>query len=182
MLLFVMPAPIALLFVIPTICAGVYFLLYIKQNKFKSNKLEKIERQIIKINKIVLIYLVIMFVFRNNHNGNFMALIGFLGSNIMLTLLYISIIAAYLILRELKVRTNENTIVDVSLNNHKRGFYYLIAATIIARFSVTAYLSFSSTVGVRIVIIFILLCLSRYEMNKNSKVVNSQESKYPENI
>lgn len=177
MLLFaILPVPIAVLFMIPIICMGLYYVFYIKLNKFESDKLEKIENQIIKITNIILIYLIIMAIFRNDEVS--MAWVGFIGANIMLILLYICIIGAFLILRDKKIKVNENKIVDVALNNHKRGFYYLLAATILTRISVTAYLSSSSTVVIRIVVIFILLCLSQYELNKNFKIVNNQESKY----
>jgi hypothetical protein len=176
----ILPAPLAMLFIIPIICMGLYYIFYVKLNKSESNKLDRIENQIIKITNIILIYLVVMAIFRND--GVLMIWTGLIGANIMLILLYICVIAAYLILRDERIKVNENKIVDVSLNNHKRGLHYLIAATILARFSVTAYLSSSSTAVIRIVIIFILLCLSQYELNKNLKMFSSQENKYPGNI
>lgn len=172
MLLFPLtPAPIAMVFMIPIIFMGLYYIFYIKLNKFESYKLEKIENQIIKITNIVLIYLIIMAIFKDNKDS--IIWIGFFGANIMLSLLYICLIAAYLILRDKKVKVNEDKIVDVSLHNHKRGFYYLMAATILTRFSITAYLTHTSSIIIRIIIIFVLLCLGKSELNKNLKVLRN---------
>ncbi|MBI6013260.1 hypothetical protein, partial [Clostridium perfringens] len=70
-------------------------------------------------------------------------------------------------MEERKVVNKEEGL-DFNFSNHKI-LYYLIGATIVMRFSFNAYFSSSSTSVLRMLIIFILLCLAQYELNKNLK-------------
>ncbi|MDK0861643.1 hypothetical protein P5F43_10615 [Clostridium perfringens] len=161
-----MPVPIALILLILVIAMGLYYNFYIKLNKFETNKLEVIENQIMKITNMLLIYIIIMAMFRNDGEAKFY--IGYFGINISLVLFYISLVGAYLNLMEERKVVNKKEGLDFNFSNHKI-LYYLIVATIVMRFSFNAYFSSSSTSILRMLIIFILLCLAQYELNKNLK-------------
>lgn len=170
------PVPIALILLIPIIAMGLYYRFYIKLNKFESNKLEVIERQIMKITNVLLVYIIIMSIFK--HDGEAKFYTGYFGINISLVLFYISLVGAYLVLREERKIADREKVLDSTFINHKKALYYLIGATFVMRFSFKAYLSSSKTSVLRLIIIFILLCLSQYELNKNlqcytKKKVNS---------
>lgn len=162
-----MPVPIALILLMPIICMWLYYRFYINVNNFKSNKLEVIEKQIMKITNMLLVYIIIMAIFRND--GEAKLYIGYLGINISLVLFYISLVGAYLTLREERKVVNQEEGLDFDFSNHKKVLYCLIGATIVMRFSFNAYFTRSSTSVLRMLIIFILLCLAQYELNKNLK-------------
>lgn len=175
-----MPIPVVLILLIPIICMGLYYSFYIKLNNFESNKLKKIERQIMKITNVLLVYIIIMAIFRND---NVMKVwVGFFGINVSLVLFYICLLGAYLALREEKKIANSENMVDVFFINHKKGLYYLIGATIVMRFSFKSYISSPSTANLRMLIIFILLCLAQYELNKNLETYDNQKGNSLKNI
>ncbi|MCX0389511.1 hypothetical protein LI043_12680 [Clostridium perfringens] len=159
------PVPIALILLILVIAMGLYYSFYIKLNKFESNKLEVIERQIMKITNVLLVYIIIMAMFRNDGEAKFY--IGYFGTNISLVLFYISLVGSYLVLREERKIEDREKLVYIKFINHKKALYYLIGATFVMRFSFKAYLESSKTSVLRLIIIFILLCLFQYEINKN---------------
>ncbi|MDK0697436.1 MAG: hypothetical protein E6638_06930 [Clostridium perfringens] len=171
-----LPTPIALILLIVVIAMGLYYSFYIKLNKFESNKLEVVEKQMMKITNVLLVYIIIIALFRND--GEAKVYIGLFGTNISLVLFYIALIGSYLALREERKISDREKVLDISFINHKKAFYYLIGATFVTRFSFKAYLENSKTSVLRLIIIFILLCLFQYEINKNlqfytKKKVNS---------
>lgn len=151
---------------------GLYYRFYINVNNFKPNKLEVIENQIMKITNMLLVYIIIMAMFRND--GEAKLYIGYLGINISLVLFYISLVGSYLTLREERKVVKEEG-VDFNFSNHKKVLYYLIGETIVMRFSFNAYFSSFSTTVLRMLIIFILLCLAQYELNKNLKPYHNEQ-------
>ncbi|GAA0094021.1 hypothetical protein UT300010_05530 [Clostridium perfringens] len=144
---------------------GLYYSFYIKLNKFESNKLEVVEKQIMKITNVLLVYIIIIALFRNDGEAKFY--IGLFGTNISLVLFYIALLGSYLALREERKISDREKVLDISIINHKKALYYLIGATFATRFSFKAYLENSKTLVLRLIIIFILLCLFQYEINKN---------------
>lgn len=90
-----LPTPIALILLIVVIAMGLYYSFYIKLNKFESNKLEVVEKQIMKITNVLLVYIIIIALFRNDGEAKFY--IGLFGTNISLVLFYIALLEYYFI-------------------------------------------------------------------------------------
>lgn len=179
MLLFPIPAPFAIILIIPIVCVGVYYVTYVKFNKYEINKFERLERLAIKITNIVMIYLIIMAVFRNDSVAAIW--VGLLGVNIALCLLYICVIPAFLLFKGQNNNSNlyenqkyENVTMLKIKNNYKRGLYCLIGAILSIRFIFISYLANSSSVSIRILIAFIFLFLMQYYYNQNWAILKNQ--------
>src|SRR5690606_39205720 len=81
--------------------------------------------------------------------------------------LYSAILGAYMVMKNMRINSNDGNVIDEAYINHKQGLIYMIASTVLIRCSVFSYMDNSDTINFRLILIFIFLTLAQFTFNKN---------------
>lgn len=171
LLFFMMPSPIAIILIIILAIIGFFSVRSYNNTKFDINRLSNLERYIELIISLVLIFLVTLMFFRNNKNFN--ALLGLVGINIILFILYTALIKAILLF---STKTDYSTVsfdgtgeskinTDI-IQNRKKILIWIIVSTILVKFIGMSYIMGKVSALIKIIITFISVSFTLYLLYK----------------